>query len=54
MTVYPPDEITAAVNHTAYLVRLLAMYLGVRLPFALQLGSRSNIRAAPFTAWQEK
>jgi hypothetical protein len=51
---YPPDEISAAVSHTVHLVRLLALYLGLRLPFLLNTGPKITIRSAQMTSWVQK
>ena len=53
-TGFLPDEISAAVSHTAHLVRLMALYLDVSLPFIINTGPKLSIRAAGLTPWQQK
>ena len=47
-------EASAATLHTALLIRLLALYLDVRLPFAIVAGPKPTIRAGSASAWTGK
>lgn len=47
-------EASAATLHTAMLIRLLALYLDVRLPFVIVAGPKPTIRAASASAWTSK
>ncbi|OAV99349.1 hypothetical protein PTTG_12190 [Puccinia triticina 1-1 BBBD Race 1] len=51
---YHHEEISAATLYTSHLLRLLAMYLGIKLPFQLIMGPFLSIRAPPNSLWSKK
>jgi hypothetical protein len=51
---HEPERIDAAVSHTAHCVRLIALYLGVKLPFMVFTGPNPSIRATADSAWSHK
>ncbi|KAA1087554.1 hypothetical protein PGT21_033568 [Puccinia graminis f. sp. tritici] len=51
---YHHEEISAATLYTSHLLRLLAMYLGIKLPFQLIMGPFLSIKAPLNSFWSKK
>jgi len=54
ITAYHHEEISAATLYTSHLLRLLAMYLGIKLPFQLIMGPCLSIRAPINSIWSKR
>lgn len=51
---YHHEEASAATLYTSHLLRLIAMYLGIKLPFQMIMGPFLSIRAPPNSIWSHK
>ncbi|MBW0521958.1 hypothetical protein O181_061673 [Austropuccinia psidii MF-1] len=51
---YHHEEISAAALYASHLVRLSAMYLGIKLPFQMTLGPILSVRAPRYSIWSHK